>query len=46
MERGEINTLMIALMVVDVIFLLALLRGSRLASDYRQILLFLLNLVK
>lgn len=46
MGRDSINTLMVALLVFDVILLAALLRGSRLASDARALLLFLLKLVK
>ncbi len=46
MGRDSINTLMVVLLVFDVILLVALLRGSRLGSDARALLLFLLRLVK
>mgnify|MGYP001561449948 CR=1 FL=1 len=46
MGRDSINTLMVVLLVFDVILLAALLRGTKLASDARALLLFLLRMVK
>ncbi len=46
MGRDAINVMMVALLLFDLVLLLVLLRGSRLASDARHILLFLLRLIK
>lgn len=46
MGRDAINTMMVALLIFDGVLLLVLLRGSRLGSDLRAVLLFLLRLVK
>ena len=46
MGRDAINVMMVALLLFDLMLLLALLRGSRLASDLRAVLLFLLRIIR
>ena len=46
MGRDGINLMMVALLLFDLVLLLALLRGSRLGSDAKQLLMFLLRLIK
>lgn len=46
MGRDGVNVLMLALLVADLGLLLVLLRGARVTSDIRSLLLFLLSLVK
>ena len=46
MGQDSFNTWMVGLLAIDLILLAALLRGAKLGSDIRAVLLFLLNIVR